>query len=105
LAAVLALIGVVGLGYLALRPARVLGVDGGAVQCSIDCQSRFPDCARSASGRWLCLREPNEHSGGAARYRVSVSGSGCWHGVPVGGADRESPRVSGCLGVLDYVRR
>jgi hypothetical protein len=103
-AAILGLICAVAFGYLAFRPARVLGINGGAIQCSIDCQARFPDCTRAKSAKWLCLREPNEHSGGAARYRISIGGSGCWHGVPVGGAESESPRISGCLSVLDYLR-
>lgn len=105
MAAILGLIGAVAIGYLAFRPARVLGVNGGAIQCSIDCQSRFPDCTRDKSTTWQCLRETNEHSGDAVRYRVSISRSGCWHGVPVWGTEkRESPRVSGCLSILDYIR-
>ena len=92
------------LGFFLMRPAVVLGVDGGSLQCSVDCAAKTDvrSCRHLDGDEWSCsytvpyLRALS-YDGSVTTRRVKVDGYGCWHST-----DSASRRISGCVGILDY---
>jgi hypothetical protein len=88
---------VVVLGFLLLRPAVVLGVDGRPLQCSIDCESftNVPSCRHLNKDEWSCVYSLS-YGGAVGRGNFKVDGFGCWHSI------NPSIQRTGCIGFLDY---
>jgi hypothetical protein len=93
-------------GLVSARPTPIIGVDGEALQYSVDGGSLFDSqpCPHEANGTWTCAVYDNAYSS-TVSYRVRVGELGCWT------ADRSAPpgesspeRLSGCLTVWDQVR-
>jgi hypothetical protein len=93
-------------GLLAARPAPIVGVDGKALQYSVEGASPFDNrpCPHEEDGTWTCSRHDSGYSSTVA-YRVKVGGLGCWQAVRTGPAGEGSPRrLSGCITVWDQFR-
>lgn len=93
-------------GLIAARPTPLLGVDGEALQYSVDGGSLFDShaCSHEDDDTWTCAVYDSGDSS-AIPIRVKVGGLGCWTAVrsePAGGGAPE--RRSGCLTAWDQVR-
>lgn len=94
-------------GFLASRPALVIGVDGRPLQNSVDRLLAETERCRQANGRWICFRYDSLLSGDRG-YLIEVDRGGCWTGTPmrngpgddVSGID--SP-IEGCITLKDYI--
>lgn len=93
-------------GLFAARPVPVLGVDGRALQYSVDgggFSSSSDACARE-DGAWTCQVYDSNLSG-SVPYRVEMRRFGCWTATRSGWASEESPqRLSGCITIWDEIR-
>lgn len=97
---------ILAVGLLAARPAPLVGVDGKALQYSVEGASLFENrpCPREADGTWTCSRHDDGYSS-TLPYRVKVGWLGCWHAVRTGPAGEGAPkRLSGCITVWDQLR-
>lgn len=97
------------LGFLAARPAPILGVGGGSLQSAVGnggfLGTETHPCERLAGGAWSCSRWDDQFSG-TVSYRVKVNRLGCWKATRVGPPGEGSKRsLSGCVTILNYVLR
>ena len=95
---------IVALGLLATRPVPVLGVDGRALQYSVDGGgfSSSDNCVQEKAA-WTCHVYDSNLSG-SVPYRVEIGNFGCWTatgGWPTEGSPR---RLSGCITIWDEIR-
>jgi hypothetical protein len=94
------------LGTLGTRPARVLGMNGEALESSVGNGSLLGgprSCGHWRDGSWMCSRWDDQLSG-TVSYRVEVDGFGCWHARRVGPVGEGSPaRLSGCVELGNYL--
>jgi uncharacterized membrane protein len=95
----------IALGFVAYRPAVILGVEPGALANSVSDASGGglggSSCRDHGDGVWFCSVMDREGSSGTG-YRVTTHGFGCWNAVhagrPLRGMAEES---SGCIGFFD----
>jgi hypothetical protein len=107
-AVVVVLASLAAIALLVVRPARVIGVNGDALQTSLEgelptagsspAKARCTEASRGAA--WRC--DELSHS---ISYEVRVDDWGCWHGEHVGGllSGPAPQRVSGCIWLLDFL--
>jgi hypothetical protein len=100
---------IVALGFVILRPAPIVGVNGKALGNSVpgrgggivfEVWPHLGPCQRHGAHSWDCTVYDDEGSGGTLIYRVQVDRLGCWKAWPTerGGVDR----YAGCLTAFDY---
>ncbi len=94
-----------GLGFVAWRPAVVLGVEPGALARSVSGEvggsSVGSNCRDRGSGDWFCSVMDREGSSGTG-YSVNTRGLGCWDAARVGRPVGElQATASGCIGFFD----
>jgi hypothetical protein len=94
------------IGLFAARPVPVLGVDGRALQYSVDgggFSSSSDACARE-DGVWICHVYDSNLSSNMP-YRVEMRRFGCWTATRIDWAREESrQRLSGCITIWDEIR-
>ncbi|HYJ21748.1 MAG TPA: hypothetical protein VEW07_06980 [Solirubrobacterales bacterium] len=93
-------------GLVAARPTPIIGVDGEALQYSVDGGGLFEShpCSRGEDGTWTCSVYDSRYSS-TVPIRVKVGGLGCWTAVRSEAVGEGSPeRLSGCLTAWDQVR-
>ncbi len=89
-------------GFLAARPAPILGVNGDALENSVGGFLSSGPCEHPGERVWIC--DVQEGSDGVTSYRVSVRRLGCWSATRIasqGGWGRR--HLSGCMNILDFV--
>ena len=93
-------------GLLAARPTPIVGVDGDALQYSVDGGSivDLGPCPHEEDDTWTCSVNSYGDSS-TVTYRVKVGGLGCWTAVstePIGAGRPQ--RLTGCIDAWDQVR-
>jgi hypothetical protein len=97
---------IVVIGLLAARPAPLVGVDGKALQYSLEGPSLFDNrpCPHERDGTWTCSRHDSGYSS-SIPYRVKVGGLGCWTATrTIRTGDGSPGRLTGCITVWDQIR-
>jgi len=97
-------------GFVAARPAPLLGVDEAAVGKALphrggglffELWPPLGPCQPLGPGRWGCSIYDQEGSGGTVSYRVEVDDLGCWTAVPTEGGGRGE--FASCLRIFQYL--
>jgi hypothetical protein len=94
------------IGFLAARPAPILGLEGKALQDSVGGLVAGPakPCRPRGGAVWICAAYDREVSS-MVPYWVKVGGLGCWTAVAQFPAHlREPLRRSGCVTVWNYLQ-
>lgn len=95
-------------GLFAARPAPVVGIDGSALQYSVESGPLSFDtrpCEQLADHLWRC-RAADEEASGTVPYRVKTRRLGCWTATRIGPefGDESRRRLSGCVTIWDQLR-
>ncbi|MDQ2631850.1 MAG: hypothetical protein M3Y75_12885 [Actinomycetota bacterium] len=92
------------LAFTAFWPAAVLGVNGEALQSSVDILEGG-SCDPLPNDQWLCRDDVSYFLGEIVAYRVKVDSFGCWHAYEERrrGKFERSPSRSGCVRIANYL--
>lgn len=92
------------LAFAAFWPAAVLGLNGEALQNSIDVLGEG-SCERLPNDKWRCRENGSYFLGDTVLYRVEVDGLGCWTAYEEGqgGKVNRGESRSGCVRFASYL--
>lgn len=86
-------------GFLAARPALLVGVDGKSLQQSVGTFMTSRDSCDREGNHWICANWDDRFSG-AIGYRVKVDSFGCWEGTALERSAAQ-PKIYGCVTLMD----